>query len=248
VLVNADFKALEWLGAVYLSKDPVGYDEITKGVDQHKLNQGTFGFGEGEDGRLLAKTFVFRLIYGGSAYSYANDARFSAVSTKERFWQDVIDKFYSKYRGIGEWHNRLMEFAMRDGRIDIPTGRSFRFQPIRRGRDLVWPRTTILNYPVQGFGADLMVLARTSLWTRFNRGFSAEERAEIKWCCTVHDSIVWDVPSELVSRVGDEIFRGWAELPNEYRKVFGQDFDLPMKVEVKYGKDWKNMTEIKETK
>jgi hypothetical protein len=48
--------------------------------------------------RLIAKTFVFRLIYGGSAFSYANDPEFTGVSSDPDFWQSVIDEFYTKYR------------------------------------------------------------------------------------------------------------------------------------------------------
>jgi len=56
MLVNADFRALEWLGAVFLSQDPVGYKEIHANVDQHTENQKAFAL----PSRLIAKTFVFR--------------------------------------------------------------------------------------------------------------------------------------------------------------------------------------------
>ena len=57
MLIEADFKALEWLCAVYLSKDKTGYDEIIRGIDQHSDNQARFRL----PSRLVAKTFVFRL-------------------------------------------------------------------------------------------------------------------------------------------------------------------------------------------
>lgn len=232
MLLNGDVKGLEWLGAVYLSKDKVGYEEIRAGLDQHADNQRVFGL----PSRLIAKTFVFRLIYGGSAYAYANDANFEGTSTDQDFWQHVIDKFYGKYTGILKWHQWLIEEVMKTGYIEIPTGRVFRFKKLENK----WPRTQILNYPVQGFGADLMVLTRILLWQRLR------EYSEIKFVSTVHDSILMDVPSKFVDVAASAFFEQVKEVPSEFEKIFGIPFDLPMKVEVTYGPTWGNMTEVSE--
>ncbi len=96
MLIQGDASALEWRCAAFLSQDKVAYEEIWNNVDQHTDNQTRFGL----PSRLIAKTFVFRLIYGGSAYSYANDPNFAEVSKSEKFWQGVIDEFYNKYKGL----------------------------------------------------------------------------------------------------------------------------------------------------
>jgi DNA polymerase I-like protein with 3'-5' exonuclease and polymerase domains len=240
MLVNADAKALEWLGAVYLSKDKVGYEEIRNGVDQHSLNQKVFGFPEGPMGRLIAKKFVFRLIYGGTAYAYANDADFKDVATDDKYWQTVIDKFYRKYEGIAQWHNDLMQQAMQTGFVTIPTGRVFSFSPIEKRGKREWPRTQILNYPVQGFGADLMILARIEVNRRL------KNVADCYPVCTVHDSVVYDVPLGLVNATASAMFDSWRSLPSVFHRSFGVAFDLPTKVEVSVGPNWKEMKEIKE--
>jgi DNA polymerase I-like protein with 3'-5' exonuclease and polymerase domains len=239
MLVNADAKALEWLGAVYLSKDKVGYEEIQNGVDQHTLNQKMFGFPDGPNGRLIAKKFVFRLIYGGTAYAYANDADFYGVATDVEFWQNIIDKFYRKYEGIAQWHNDLMLEAMYNGYVTIPTGRVFSFSPIQKKGKQEWPRTQILNYPVQGFGADLMVLARIEVNKRL------KNEPNCLPVCTVHDSVVYDVPEEMVPFTSAVMFDAWRALPDSFERAFGMPFDLPTKVEVSVGPNWKNMTEVK---
>jgi DNA polymerase I-like protein with 3'-5' exonuclease and polymerase domains len=236
MLVNADAKALEWLGAVYLSKDKVGYEEIKNEVDQHTENQKAFGL----PSRLIAKKFVFRLIYGGTAYAYANDADFKDVATDDKFWQKVIDKFYRKYEGIAQWHQDLMSQAMHDGCVTIPTGRVFSFTPVEKRGKREWPRTQILNYPVQGFGADMMILARLGVNQRLKNVPSCLP------VCTVHDSVVYDVPLELVSFTTSAMFDAWRCLPDDFERRFGVVFDLPTKVEVSVGRDWKNMTEVKQ--
>jgi DNA polymerase I-like protein with 3'-5' exonuclease and polymerase domains len=232
VIVNADFKALEWVCAVYLSKDEVGYREILDGVDQHAQNIVLLNLPH----RDVAKRFVFRLIYGGGAYSYANDPMFKEVSQSEEFWQEVIDKWYGKYHGVHSWHEGLVMEAMSTGRVAIPTGRVFTFQP-ENGK---WPRTQILNYPVQGLGADLMVIARNLLWRELR------DRPGVLFVCTVHDSIVLDVEDHLVPEVAQIIYKVWKAIPTEFEKWFGLPFDLPCKVEVTAGHDWKNQQEIKE--
>lgn len=237
MLINLDVKALEWFGVVVLSGDKVGAHEIRENIDQHTLNQTEFGLGEGDAGRLVAKKFVFRLIYGGKAPTYAKDGEFTHVSTDVDFWQEVIDKFYRKYYGIAEWHESIVEEVMKTGRLRIPTGRVFRFQ---QAEDLSWPRTQILNYPVQGFGADLMVLARVDLWN------ALKHDPEIKFVCTVHDSIVLDVPSSKVMRTIKTIYQVWKELPASYERVFKVPLTLPPRVEVSYGPDWKNQRKVAE--
>lgn len=232
MIVNADAKALEWLCAVYLSKDKVGYEEILNNVDQHTQNQSQFGL----PSRDVAKRFVFRLIYGGGAFSYANDNMFSDISTKESFWQGVIDKFYKKYSGIHDWHQRLEHEAMSTGLVRIPTGRCFRFVPLERRGKLVWPRTQILNYPVQGLGADLMVLARVGLWRRLRK------RSGILFVATVHDSVVLDVDPSQVPFVVESLYKTWEELPTDFERYFEVPFDLPTKVEVSSGPNWKEQT------
>lgn len=234
MIVNADAKALEWLGAVYLSKDPVGYKELWDGVDQHSQNQEQFGLPD----RDVAKRFVFRLIYGGSAFSYANDPMFTEVSTDEEFWQSIIDKFYRKYAGIHTWHDSLVMEAMQTGRVESPTGRFYPFKPERKRKGMVWPRTQILNYPVQGFGADFMVLARVMLKRKLSRV------PGVLFVCTVHDSIVWDCEPSKVDLVVETTFKVWDEIPAAFEKYFGAPFDLPAKVEVSVGENWKDLKEV----
>ena len=167
-----------------MSGDKTLKQEIIDKVDIHENNRDKFKLGgqsfrEGESraefearkqGRLIAKIFKFRLIYGGSAYSYANDSDFQGVSKNQKFWQSVIEEYYSKYTGIKEWHEQLIATAQREGVLKIPSGRQFPIAPMvnKWNGGLDWPITVIKNYPVQGFGADLVMLARLEA----NKGLS----------------------------------------------------------------------------
>lgn len=235
MILQADAKQLEWVGASYLSQDQVAIEEIWNAVDQHADNQQRFGL----PSRLIAKTFVFRLIYGGSAYSYANDPNFKSIGGEE-FWQGVIDQFYAKYKRLGEWHNNLVAQAKRDRKLVMPTGRIYGYEPeISYGKEK-WPRTKILNYPVQGLGADLMAIARVSLYNR------TKHLEGFKLVNTVHDSIIIDFDSnvhdslELVKLV-DKCFN---DVPANFKKLFGVEFNLPMRVECEVGPTWGDMKKV----
>jgi DNA polymerase I-like protein with 3'-5' exonuclease and polymerase domains len=235
-LINVDAKALEWMCATWLSKDEVAIQEWKDGVDLHSVNQEHFKLPT----RLIAKTYLFRLIYGGSAYAYANDPLFMEVSDKVEYWQDVIDKTYAKYSGLHQYHENLLLEAMSTGKVVMPTGRTYYFQPQETRRGPEWPRTQILNYPVQGLGADIMMLARTDLFYMCRRYFP-----NIKFRGTVHDSIILDTSPEYQEFTIDMIRTAWKRLPTLFEAMFYQPFNLDCRCEVSVGNNLKEMEEVK---
>jgi DNA polymerase-1 len=232
MLIQGDASALEWRCASFLSQDEVASKEIWNNVDQHSDNQNRFGL----PSRLIAKTFVFRLIYGGSAYSYANDPNFAEVSKSEKFWEKVIEEFYLKYKGLHRWHIKLMQEATTTKKVSLPTGRIYEFEPTLRNGQRVFPRTTILNYPVQGLGADLMTIARVSLFNRMKGKFN-----DAKLVNTVHDSIIIDCDDKHTDELSQMMLDVFEDVPKNFQKLFGVEFNLPMKAEVQVGNNWKDM-------
>lgn len=233
MIVSCDVKGLEVVTAAELSQDPVLMQEIIDKVDIHETNRDRFNLGEGKLGRLIAKIFKFRLIYGGSAYSYAHDPDFMSVSVSEKFWQGVIDEYYTKYKGIKKWHDSLLMEAMKHGFIEIPSGRYFNFRPNERGK---WPLTTIKNYPVQGFGADLVKLARIKAYEQFRiSGLPGH------FIGTVHDSLKYDVPDECVVKMAHILNEAVEKVPEMCYNRWSYKFSLPLSCEIKVGKNQKDM-------
>lgn len=104
--------------------------------------------------------------------------------------------------------------------------------------DLEWPITTIKNYPVQGLEADLMMLARVSLYNRIKHD------KEILMINSVHDSILIDCPDSKVEWVCQTIASVFRDVPVNFKRLFKQEFNLPFRGECSIGKDWKNMEEV----
>lgn len=253
MLVNCDVKGLEVVVAAELSGDAVLKQEIVDKVDIHEVNRDRFQLGgerfvagESKDaadarkrGRLIAKIFKFRLIYGGSAYSYAHDSDFMEVSTSEQFWQGIIDEYYAKYTGVRRWHNAIIDSAKRDGYLEIPSGRQYPIKPDYSKRGDPWPLTVIKNYPVQGFGADLVMLARLEAAKRLRAS-----KLECLLISTIHDSIVADTPTENVAEVGRILNDSVEAVPRICKQVFGYAFSLPLTAEVQYGPNKKEMKDL----
>jgi len=237
-LIEADASNLEVVCAAYLSQDKILMQELWDGVDIHGENQKALGFPSGPEYRLIAKIFQFRLIYGGSKFSYAMDPMFNKISAKPEFWDSIISNYYQKYKGLHAWHQALMRGVEKTGRWTSPTGRVYRYEIVRKANgSREWPRTTILNYPVQGLGADLMSIARVSAYKRLR------ELENLLFINTVHDSILLDLKEyneELLSQL-----RGvFTDIPRNFEKLFGSKFNLPMKCKIKVGPNWKDMKEI----
>lgn len=238
MFLQGDAKGIEWVCVNYLSQDSIGMEEIRNGVDQHTINQRTFNLPD----RRIAKIFVFRLIYGGSEWSYSLDPDFNWISHQPRFWRKRIDAFYDKYQGIRNQHDKWMQEATTMGRISMATGRYYPFSPyIDRKGESQWPRTKIINYPVQGLAADICSIARVSLRQRITD-------ARVKFISTVHDSIVVDLPpdDDLIQSTVDSFNNVFTDLPSNFEHIFGVKFNLPLKVEILKGNNLKDLTNIEE--
>ncbi len=236
-IVNADVKNLEGCTFACLSDDKVMIKEITEKQDLHSNNERDFGL----PSRLVAKRFLFKIIYGATAYGFFTDPDFLFMGYSEAKWQEVIDAFYNKYKGGAKWHKQIIEEAQTNGRLTIPSGRFFPFSPERRyNGELKWPITQIKNYPVQGFGADLVMLARLEASKRLR----ASGLTSAVLISTVHDSIVADCKSEDVAAVGRILYESVASVPQLCHKVWGYDFSIPLTSEVQYGPNKKDLTDM----
>jgi len=142
------FKGLEIVCAAEYYKDKVLMEEVASGANIHLNNQLAFNLPT----RLVAKVLKFRTIYGGGAYSFAHDPDFMPVSTSEKYWQDVLDAYFKKYKGIKDGHTRDIRQVMRTGELEIPSGRFYTFSPIKNKYGSGWPETTIKNYPIKYSG------------------------------------------------------------------------------------------------
>lgn len=218
-----------------MSQDQIGINEVLSGEDFHALNQQAFNL----PSRLIAKIYLFRTIYRGSGFAFANDPAFMHVSKSPHFWDELNEKFYAKYHGIDSTHKHWAELVARGEPIIGPFGRGWKLPNINKHGNFDIPWTTLTNFPVQGTGADIMVIARVSLARRLK-----QKGWPVKLILTVHDSIVVDAPDEYVQPVTDLMYQVFDDLPMNINRLFHFDWNVPMGCEVKVGKNLKDMEKL----
>lgn len=234
MLIQCDAAALEIRVAAFLSQDKVLIQEIKDGVDLHTDNQQRFGL----PSRLIAKVLNFRILYGGNEFSFANDPEFIPISKSKEYWKGVIDEYYKKYRGIAKWHEELIREAVTTGKVVSPTGREYIFTKFDgKIRD-----TQVKNYTVQGTGADIMALARVSFFNRLKK-LNYQNALLVN---TVHDSLVMDVDENTVDvdKIISTMHEVFDDIPSNFKKLFGVEWNVPMSCEVNAGYNWEDMTVV----
>lgn len=233
MLISCDASQLEWRVAIELSHDEVGLNEIRDKQDTHSLNQKAFDL----PSRLIAKIYLFRTIFRGSGWAFANDPEFSHVSSSAKYWDNINYKFYNKYSGLDIWHKRCADKVLHGLPIIGPLGRAWTINiPRTEQGEIKIPWTTLTNYPVQGTGADIMKIARVSFYKRIKAlGIPC------LFITTVHDSIVVDAESKYLPKIAEIFHQVFADLTSNIQKMFGYTWTVPLECEVKYGPNMKDM-------
>jgi DNA polymerase I-like protein with 3'-5' exonuclease and polymerase domains len=235
MLIQADAKALEWYTAVWLAQDKVGIEEILNGVDLHSENEKAFGL----PSRLIAKKYLFRTIYRGSAFAFSKDPEFATTSSSVRYWEGIGDKFFKKYHGLNKWHLDLSKLVVSGKPVIGPQGREWQFEMKRNFRgDLTIPWTTMTNHPVQGTGHDIMAVIRVSFFNRLKK-----QNIQARLIGTIHDSILVDVPESSVDAVINVFESSFADMPDNFNRMFGVKPNIPLKCECSVGPNMNDSVE-----
>jgi DNA polymerase I-like protein with 3'-5' exonuclease and polymerase domains len=240
MIIKGDASQLEWRSFLELSQDQVGIEEIRQKFDIHTNNQQAFQL----PSRLIAKVFLFRWIYRGTAYAYSMDNDFIPVSSSPAFWQDVIDKANRKYRGLYEFQERLIARAEAREVIQIPSGREYLFSLSQNKKgEFYWDHKQIVNYPNQGFAHDLMSIARVS----FRRRLQKYPPDKYRLFNTVHDDIEIDVANdpELCYNICIELENVFTDIPKNFERFYKKPFRTPLAGEVSFGHNLQELTKFK---
>lgn len=228
IVLNADFKQLEFRVAAYLAQCTNAIKDILNGVDVHQQTADAITNGGQSTSRQDAKKSTFRPLYGGTSGTKAQLAYF--------------EYFFNHYDGIFRWHSKLCDEALNNLYIQTPSGRVYAFPfCVRRKNGSVAFGTQIKNYPVQGFATgDILPVTMYEIYRLMK-----DANVKSKLCLTVHDSIVADVhPSEFDIMV--DIFReGFARTIQALKERFGIEFNIPLDMDLDFGRNLLEKTKIK---
>lgn len=239
-LISCDAAGLEWRVVTELSNDPTALQEILNKEDTHSKNQVAFGL----PSRLIAKIYLFRTVFNrGNGYAFTVDPDFMHVSTSVKYWDDVGEKFYTKYNGIDKLYDYNLKLIAEGKPIVGPLGREWLIPWTKNYKgEAQLPVTKAVNYPTQGTGHDIMTIARVSFNNRLKKSPYIDKTL---WRSTVHDSLVLDAPSAYVEPLTVMFHQVFKDIPANIKKLFGYDWKVPLTCEVKAGPNLKDMHEVK---
>lgn len=261
VIIEADYKQLEVICLAFLSGDEQLIDDILTGKDMHiETGKLVFGIGMSKDQRRIVKTINFGLIYGGKAGTLAKQANVSKVLA-----QKCIDAFYTRYPKVKQWQedtfkevvaNRVFEGHTTEkgypsGRsyYKSVTGRTYVFKEYDKPDWMTWERNNAVfspqetrNYPVQGLATGDIVPMMVGILFRVlkNNPKLADRCLMIN---TVHDSIIFDCHKSIVATAMKTIKETLEDAPRYIKERLNLDFNLPLKVDISFGDNWKNQVE-----
>jgi DNA polymerase-1 len=233
LFVSVDFSQLEWRIAAFLSQCPVMLEEIYRGEDQHAGTGSDIFNGSGD--RVTWKTFNFRMIYGGSPYSYYMDYRMPSFSLGK--WTQIVESFYEKYYGLAEWHDQLeQEVRKNNGWLQNPTGRKFHFRKYPTKLGMNYKRTQIVNYPVQSLAAEVV-----NMGMKYCDEMIERRNYSAVMCNQIHDDIMYDSHKHDATKVADTMLDVYQTIPVFMKTKFDIDLNIPLDGEAKIGPNWLEM-------
>lgn len=229
VLISADYSQIELRLLAHMCADEILVDAFAKDEDIHARTAAEIFDKElasvDSDMRRVGKTINFSLIYQQGAYSTGLDL---GVSTKEA--QAFIDKYFARYPKVRNYLTGSIQEARSKGYAETIWGRKRYFRNLNDRNDMIRKaeERAACNAPLQGSAADLMKLAMIDLDKELTK-----RQLKTKLILQVHDELVLEVPSDEVEEVKAIVHEAMS-----VKTISGVQFKVPLKVDIRSGKNW----------
>ena len=261
-LVQVDYSQAEMRTATCLSGDPFLSKAYLEGIDVHGTVAELWWPGwnemDSEDVwdlpiigkmdkktmRVQAKKGVFARLYLGTEHAIAG---ILGVTSKQA--KPYLAKIDGLLSGLVEWENAQFNIMRKQGYVETLTGRRRRVPLITR-TNIDEARKAACNAPVQGMASDLILITLIDVrkWLLgsirnpllYECDWDFERRlSEVHILITVHDSIILEVPNDMVEYVGRTVKiimenAGIKWMPN-----------VPWKADIEFGQTWGGLKELK---
>jgi DNA polymerase-1 len=225
VLLTADYSQFELRILAHITHEPRLVEAFSNGEDIHTITAASlFNVPAAQvtkDQRRLAKTVVYAVLYGQSAFGLA---QITGMTNSEA--SEFIKRYHETFPNIKGYVDSTLNQAHKQGYVNTLYGRKRFFpdlQTVPHNERQALEREAI-NMPIQGGNADLIKIAMIRIQHALE-----EKRMKTRMILQVHDELVFEVAVEEMERVRRMIramMEGVAQL------------DVPIKVEMKVGKNW----------
>ncbi|HEY5005890.1 MAG TPA: DNA polymerase I, partial [Ktedonobacteraceae bacterium] len=225
VLLTADYSQIELRILASITHEPRLVEAFSNDEDIHTITASSlFAVPVEEvtkDQRRLAKTVVYAVLYGQSAFGLS---QVTGMSNSDA--ASFIRRYHETFPNVKVYVDGTLQQARTQGYVNTLYGRK-RFIPdmhaLSHTERQALEREAI-NMPIQGTNADLIKIAMLRLHAAFK-----EKRMKTRMILQVHDELVFEVPVE-------ELDRARRLVKTEMEGV--AQLEVPIKVEMKMGKNW----------
>jgi len=227
-LLSADYSQIELRILAHLSDDEILKESFRNDEDIHtRTASEVFGVSIEDVTKKLrgrAKAVNFGIVYGQSDYGLSQELD---IPRKEA--GEYIDRYFERYKKVREFLDKTIVKAKNDGYVETMLNRR-RYLPEINSRSYhrrSFAERTATNTPIQGSAADLIKLAMVKLANELE-----EKGYESKMLLQVHDELVLEVKESELEKIASLL---------EKTMVESMDLSVPIKVDLKLGKNWYNM-------
>lgn len=186
--------------------------------------------------RQRGKTLAFATVYGQGTYA---KAKLLGCSVGEA--EALTRQYFAAMPRFAQWKTDVERQALTRGYVEQLTGRRRRFAILHgmSGREadekIAEVKREAINCLVQGVASDLTLLALCELYDRY------KDDPEVRFCATVHDSIVLEVRPHRAQELATALKSTMESVPLRH---FG--IQVPFVSEVEAGPNWKDMKPLEE--
>ena len=224
-LLSSDYSQIELRVLAHISSSESLKNAFIHGEDIHThVASDIFAIPESEvtsNQRRTAKAVIFGIVYGISGYGLGENLDISPQEAKK-----YIDKYLTLYPEVNSYMKNIVEEAKQTGEVRTLFNRKREIEELKNTNYMIraMGERMALNTPIQGTAADILKMAMVKLHKELK-----DKNLKTKMLLQVHDELIFDVPENELEEV-KELVRDTME--NVYK------FDVPLKVEINYGKDW----------
>jgi len=231
-LLSCDYSQIELRILAHLSKDESLIGAFKADKDIHKITASLiYGLDEkdiDDTMRNMAKRVNFGIVYGLTAYGLARDLNIPVDQA-----QGFIEAYFTRYPGVKVYIQEKIDLAKVQGFVTTISGRRRYIPEINNKNQGLrqFAERQAVNTPIQGSASDLIKLAMIDIQRMITK-----KSLRSKMVLQIHDELVFDMLEEesktLVSLARER-------MENVLK------LDVPIRVDIKKGRNWLEMEEVK---
>jgi len=231
-LLSCDYSQVELRILAHFSKDEALIGAFREDKDIHSFTASlVYGVDEKDvtpKQRETAKRVNFGIIYGLTSYGLSRD-----IGLPINEAQDFIDSYFLRYPKVRDYIQEQIEKARKEGFVTTLLGRRRYLPQINDKNQNIrqLSERQAVNTPLQGSASDLIKLAMVQIHEKLR-----VKELKARMILQIHDELLFELPQGELKEVALLAREGMEQVLK---------LAVPVKVDIKKGKNWLDMEEVK---